>query len=56
MAFADNSRVFDIKSGIFDQPELFGPKLTQHFLQYARRAHARINSSWHEPACMDRHA
>ena len=45
-----------IKSCIFDQPDLFGPKLTRHFLQYARRAHARISSSWHEPACMDRHA
>jgi hypothetical protein len=45
-----------IKSGIFDQPDLFDPKLTRHFLQYARRAHARISSSWHEPACMGRHA
>jgi hypothetical protein len=46
-----------IKSGIFDQPDLFDPKWTRHFLQYARRAHARISSSRHEPACMvDRHA
>ena len=44
------------KSGIFGQPELFDPKSTRHFLQYARRAHARISSSWHEPACMNRHA
>jgi hypothetical protein len=41
---------------MFDEPELFDRKLTRHFLQYARRAHARISSSWHEPACMDRHA
>jgi hypothetical protein len=34
--------VYIVKSGIFDQPELFDPKLTRHFLQYARRAHARI--------------
>jgi hypothetical protein len=34
-----------IKSGIFGQPDLFDPKLTRHFLQYARRAHARISSS-----------
>ena len=37
-----------IKSGIFGQPDLFDPKLTRHFLQYARRAHERISSSWHE--------
>jgi hypothetical protein len=45
-----------IKTGTFGQPELFDPKLTRHFLQYARRAHARISSIWHEPACMNRHA
>ena len=45
-----------IKSGIFYQPDLFYPTWTRHFLQYARRAHARISSSWHEPACMGRHA
>ena len=49
-----------IKTGTFGQPELFDPILTRHFLQYARRAHARISSSWHacmnEPASMTRHA
>jgi hypothetical protein len=51
-----------INSGIFGQPELFDPKLTRHFLQSARRAHAHISSSWsawtgmHGPACMNRHA
>jgi hypothetical protein len=30
---------------VFDQPELFDPKLTRHFLQYARRARARITIS-----------
>ena len=48
------------KTGTFGQPDLFDPKLTRHFLQYARRAHARISSSWHacmnEPASMTRHA
>jgi hypothetical protein len=36
-----------IKSSIFGQPELFDPKLTWHFLQYARRARTRISSSSH---------
>ena len=40
-----------IKTGIFDQPTLSGAKWTPHFLQYARRTHARISSSWH--ACMN---
>jgi hypothetical protein len=56
MKFAKAISSEHIKTGIFGQPELFDPKLTRHFLQYARRAHARISSSWHEPACMDRHA
>jgi hypothetical protein len=25
-----------LKTGTFDQPELFDPKLTRHFLQYAQ--------------------
>jgi hypothetical protein len=39
----------DIKTGTFDQPELFDPTSiwTRHFLQYARRARARISSSSH---------
>ena len=49
-----------IKTALFYQPDLFDPILTRHFLQYARRAHARISSSWHacmnEPASMTRHA
>ena len=55
-----NNLVVFKKTGTFGQPELFDPILTRHFLQYARRAHARISSSWHacmnEPASMTRHA
>ena len=28
-----------IKTGTFGQPELFDPKLTRHFLQYAQNTH-----------------
>jgi hypothetical protein len=39
--------ILSIKSGLFDQPDLFDPIWTRHFLQYARRARARISSSSH---------
>ena len=37
----------NIKTGIFGRPTISRAIWTRHFLQYARRARARISSSWH---------
>jgi hypothetical protein len=45
MTLPMNSIIFreNIKTGTFDQSELFDPKLTRHFLQYTRHAQARTH-------------